>query len=251
MRKALFSFLSASLMCAALAQGASAQEYAQRKETNMSVKLAPGARVEVSGIGGPVQVETGDGDSADVNIVRTAVTAEELACADVNTRATPDYLEIRHVQHSGRPGCQSIRARQSVRLRVPRGVELTMTTVAGEVTVGRVEGSVALSNIAGRVRIDGARSVDLSNLASGLDLRLSGAAGRGARVSNVVGHVELRLAQGMDADVRVSNVVGEVRSDAADIEITRTGTSAYRARAGAGGRVITVSNVSGLVTISR
>ena len=60
-----------------------------------SYVLTPGASVEVSGIAGPVEIETGRGDTADVTVTRSAPTHAELQCGRVAIEQTPRGLRIR------------------------------------------------------------------------------------------------------------------------------------------------------------
>src|SRR5262245_24728865 len=77
--------------------GASAADAEQpdRERVHQSYVLTPGASVEVSGISGPVEIETRPGATADVNVTRTAPTHAELACGRVAIEQTPQGLRIR------------------------------------------------------------------------------------------------------------------------------------------------------------
>src|SRR5262245_34409992 len=60
-----------------------------------SYVLTPGASVEVSGIAGPVEIETGPGDTAGVTVTRSAPTHDELQCGRVAIEQTSKGLRIR------------------------------------------------------------------------------------------------------------------------------------------------------------
>jgi hypothetical protein len=53
-------------------------DYAERDEFTQSYTLAPGAVVTVNDISGPVEIETWDGKTAEVHVVRSAPSREEL-----------------------------------------------------------------------------------------------------------------------------------------------------------------------------
>lgn len=127
-----------------------------REEINRSHRLAPGAEIRVKGVAGGVTIETIEGDTAQLRIVRSARTQAELDCyrTDVETSAT--RISIEHVQ-SDRAGCRSINAHQEVRLRVPRRADVHLSSIAGDVEIGAVDGFVWLDSIAGAVKLTAPR----------------------------------------------------------------------------------------------
>ena len=54
------------------------RDFSERDEVNQTYELAAGARVEVSGINGAVDIETASGSTAEVHIVRSARSREDL-----------------------------------------------------------------------------------------------------------------------------------------------------------------------------
>src|SRR5215207_655003 len=54
-------------------------DYAERDEINQTYTLPAGATVEINDISGPVSVETSDGNTAEVRVVSSARSREELA----------------------------------------------------------------------------------------------------------------------------------------------------------------------------
>ncbi|MET0625048.1 MAG: hypothetical protein ABW250_19030 [Pyrinomonadaceae bacterium] len=243
----------AGALVAPAAHAAAAQEnngLPERDVINKTFQLDPNARVEVSGIAGSVTVETTGGGTAEVEIVRMAQTPRELRCYETVVRGTSDSLTVRHNQFSNLPGCNSIRSRQQVTLRVPRTVELALSTIGGSVDIGAVDGIVRLSNIAGHVNLAQAQAAEISSLANGLTMSLAQVSDRGVRIHGVVGVIDLSLARDVNAELRLNSVNGGVRSNAPDINLTQSGGS-YRARAGAGGALISISGVNGSVRLKR
>src|SRR5215211_6169204 len=53
-------------------------DYSERDEVNQSYQLASGAAVEVRGINGTVDIETHNGSTAEVHIVRSARNRDDL-----------------------------------------------------------------------------------------------------------------------------------------------------------------------------
>src|SRR3712207_4589836 len=69
-----------------------------REEINQHYDLAPGARVSVTGVAGPVTVETGSGNRVEIHILRMAESQRELDCYQTEVRASRSSVEIEHVQ---------------------------------------------------------------------------------------------------------------------------------------------------------
>lgn len=228
----------------------SAETLPEREVINKTFTLDPNSRVEVTGIAGPVNVETIDGNTAQVQIVRMAQTQRELQCYETLLKSASNNLSVRHNQYSQRPGCNSIRSRQQVTLKLPRTVELDLSFIGGEVNIGVIEGVVRLTNIAGRAVVAEAQAAEINSLAKGLSLTLSRVSDRGIRIRSVVGLVELNLAQGVNTDLRFDNVIGDVRSASPDLPVKRAGGT-YRVRAGSGGALVSVSGINGNIQLSR
>jgi hypothetical protein len=220
-----------------------------RAQLDQSFRLDPHASVSVTGIAGPVTVTTGDGDMAEVHIVRTAATERELQCYRTEVHGGGARLVIEHVQDSGRPGCDSIRSHQEVRLVLPRSVDLTLSTIAGAVEIGPLDGRLRLDSIAGHASVAGVRSGDLSSLAGGLSITFGTLDARGVAISAVVGAVDLNFRPGANADVTVSSVQGNFRSNSAAHRPFRFEDGEASVRIGAGGPPVSVSAVVGEVQL--
>lgn len=227
-----------------------AGDYPEREEIVRTFQLSRDARVEVSGVaGGPVDIETTSGTTAEVHIVRSAQTRTELGCYKTTVEHTPDSLTVRHEQAAGRDECRTIRASQRVRLRVPRTVELNLKSVGGEVNIGAADGVLRLSGIAGHVKVAQSQAAEISGLAKGLTMTVIQLSERGIRISGVVGHVELNLAKSLNADLSVSNIIG-VGGMAPGVTTTNVDASSPHTRIGRGGAPISISGVVGSVAIN-
>lgn len=226
------------------------QDYPEREEMSRTLQLSPEARIEVSGVAGEVDVETTNGNTAEVYIVRSAQTRLELDCYKTVIEHTPDSLTVRHEQDALRGACRSIRARQSVRLRVPRSANLYLKSIGGEVNVEAVEGLLRLDGIAGHVQVRQAQAAEITGLAKGLTMSVMRLAERGIRISGVVGRVELSLAKNLNADLTVSNLIS-VENNTPGVTMTKIDASSSRTQIGAGGTPISISGIVGSVAINR
>lgn len=221
-----------------------------KEDINKTYQLARGARVEVTGIAGPVEVTVSDSDTATVHVVRSAQTREDLDCYRTVVEGNADRIEIRHEQFK-RDRCASIRARQRVKLAVPRYVDLHLSTIAGDVSAGAIEGMVKLEKIAGHVALNGAQSVEISSLASGLTMHIDRVSARGMQIEAVAGAVELKVGEKLDADVVVNDTLGQVVAETSRAKISKVSDSKYRVKLGAGGAEISFTGITGNVRLSR
>jgi hypothetical protein len=238
----------AGIGCAAAGGNADRAEYQARQQIDRSFDLAPGAKVDVSSIAGPVTIEAGAGNHAEVHILNMARNQRELDCIRIDIEGSAQALKVKRVDAEDRGACRNVRARQEVRLVVPRSVALTLSSVAGSIDVAALDGPVRLHSIAGRATLAGARSADISSVAGKLSLGVSAVAPSGIRISSVAGAVDLALRPGTNADVEISSVVGSVRSETPDLRLVEQ-NHGYRARLGTGGPRLSISSVVGPVRL--
>jgi len=256
MRQRLIVLLSITILAAMLAPLATGQqrkdvddrEYTEREDINQTYELAPGSRVELSVISGSVDVETTNGNTAEVHIVRMGETRTDLDCYTIAIEHTPSSLVMRHKQQrSGE--CQNIRAKQQVTLRLPRTVDLKLNAISGPVKIGELDGALRLSGISGRVDVAQALGYsDISGISGVLTITIPRMSDRGIRVSGISGKVDLRLGGELNADLNVSGVNGDVNAAAPNVTLNKVGHSNFAGKVGTGGSVISVSGISGSVT---
>lgn len=225
-------------------------DFTERDESRQSYRLAPGARVELSSVSGHVTVETGGGSEAEVHIVRSARRRDELGCREFKVAATDRGLRIDG--NDDRRECRNVQVRQTVNLRLPRSVNLEVTSVSGHVTVGEIDGSVRMTSISGHATVrEAAGEAVFTSISGHVGVNLSRLGGRGVRVSSVSGNVEVGLPEGANADWRVSSISGNVTSDAPGVTVQKVGPSDYAGRVGSGGTEMTFSSISGNVRFRR
>lgn len=240
-------------------ESASAEVRAGQRVINDSYKLAPGARVEVSGINGPVTVATTDGDTAEIHVVSDAADTRDLEKYRIVVEQAGDRLVVRgegRKKHSvlgwllGRRSGGSVEHR--VELKVPRRVDLRASGINGKLTVGALEGAVKISGVNGPVDVARAGGrAEVSGVNGPVTVGLASLAGDGVKVSGINGPVELRLAPDVNADVSVSGLHGSVSVDDPRVTIDEQEHSNFEGRVGAGGTPIRVSGIHGNVTLAR
>ena len=223
-----------------------------RDQINKSVTLAPGSSVTVKGINGPVNVETTEGETAQVDITITASDSEALAARPLVVENTANSLTIRTVEKERGEGRERGWVRHNVRLRVPRSVSLAVSGVNGTVTSGEFTGTVSLSGINGAVKVEGAGSATgISGVNGRVVVGLARLGANGLRISGINGGVELAFSGTVDAQIDVRGVNGGVNSDFPMTVVGEIKRGELKGTIGAGGPKIDVSGINGGVQIKR
>jgi len=225
-------------------------DFAERDEVNQSYELAPGARVEVRGINGKVDIETGSGTTAVLNIVRSARNRDDLNYHKIIIEPSANSLVIRGEKENDR-GNHNVR--QRVTLKLPRQVDMTVSGVNGATKVGEIDGPVKLSGINGSVEVAQALGYsDISGINGRVRVNIAQLSDRGIRVSGVNGGVELRFAEDLNADLEVNGINGSVNADVPNVMVMgKIDRQNFRAKIGNGGTPIIVKGVNGSVTLGR
>jgi hypothetical protein len=236
--------LGTALVLSFAAPAARAEDDGTRERIAKSFTLASGSRIELSMIPGSVEIDATAGRSADVDVVRTAPSRADLDCGSVVIEQAGSTLTIR-----SRDNCTNVRGEWTVRLSVPRDVDLSLRNIAGHVRIASTDGMVRLESIAGHVEASGLRDARMSSLAHGLELTVVDLGHQGIRVSSVVGSVDLQVGSRLDAEVITRSVNGRVESDVPGLRITETDETNQRAVLGSGRGRIEIDSVVGAVRI--
>lgn len=223
----------------------------EHEETHQTFKLAPGDRVEVSRISGPVEVESIDGDMAEVHIIRSAKQKADLAWRKIRVEQTPTGLVIESIDDGDRRPRQA-RVNHYVMLKLPRRVNFYSTAVSGSVHVGLIDGTVQISGTSGSVVMkDTLGPTDISGISGSVILNIGHLSERGLRVSGVSGTVELHVADDLDAELSISELTGKVFMDLPQSSLQEVRPSSYQGPLGRGGPRVVVTGVTGNVMVRR
>ena len=222
----------------------------EREEIRKSYQLSPGARVKVSGLNGPVTIETTDGSTAEIFIERTARTREALDSRPVIIESTPDQLIIRtEKDREGSSGGRDKNVHDRAILKMPRRIDLTVSGINGTVSVADIEGKAEVSGVNGSVSF--AEAASFSRI-SGINGRVVVGMNRigegGLKISGINGSVECRISEAVNAELNTSGVNGRVSVNLDRVtmrgELTR---SRINPKIGNGGPAISVSGINGNV----
>ena len=197
---------AASPACVATETAQSGNNFQERDEINKSYQLAPGARVEVSSIRGPVEIVNTDSATAEVQIIRSARTRADLEYHKIEIEQTANSLVVKGVEERGDRRSQNIQVDHHVKLKLPRRIDLAVTSVSGSVKIGDVDGQTVVTSVSG--------SANIGNVSNKLNVTsISGSAnignvGNALHVTSISGNVEVG---DVGADARVTSVSGDLR----------------------------------------
>jgi DUF4097 and DUF4098 domain-containing protein YvlB len=264
-------------------------DFQERDEINRTYQLAPGARVEVSSIRGPVEIVNTDSATAEVQIIRTARTRADLEYHKIEVEQTANSLVVKGIQEPEQRRRENIQVNHHVILKLPRQIDLAVTSVSGSLKIGDVDGQTVVSSISGSANIGnvggklqvssisgnlevgnvGAEarvnsisgnlrlgqvngSLDVSSVSGSLNATLASLSTQGIHIRSVSGSVEIGFKSDVNADFNAEHVSGQVYLDVPNVtRYSEAQSPNVRARIGAGGTPITISSVSGNIRLTR
>jgi len=224
-------------------------------ETRKSFELKPGARIEVQGINGKVEIQTSDTRTAEVYVRRTGDSPNSLRRREMIIEQTADGLLVRaRTQHLGFwDHLFGHNPTEQVTIKAPRQIALAFNGINGGVMTGDIDGPLEAKAINGRVELGAASQyAELGGINGNIVIGLKQLGDRGARFSGVNGGIEIRLANGLNADLTARGMNGSVRSDIPEVTVDKEESgSRYSARIGSGGSPITIGGINGNVRLTR
>lgn len=268
---------------------ATQRDFKERDEFNQTYQLPAGARVEVSSIRGSVKIMNADTATAEVQIIRTARTRADLEYYKIEVQQTGNSLVVRGGIHEPDERRNNIQVNHQVILKLPRRIDLSVSSISGSVRVGDVDGPVQASsisgsanigNVAGKLRLSSVSgsvevgnvgadarvssvsgnvglgqvndSLDVSSVSGGVKATLISLSPRGIHIKSVSGSVEIGFMSDVNADFNAENISGQVYLNVPNVSReSEEKSTTVRARIGAGGTPITISSVSGNIRLTR
>jgi Toastrack DUF4097 len=272
-----------------ITETAQRRDFTERDEFNQTYQLGPGARVEVSSIRGPVEITNGDGATAEVQIIRSARTRADLEYHKIDVEQTGNGLVVRGVQEPEDRQGRNIQVNHHVILKLPRRIDLSVSSVSGSLKVGDVDGETIVKSISGSARIGHVGGkLQVSSISGNLDvgnvggearvnsisgnlglgqvngaLEVSSVSGsvnatlvslspQGIRIRSVSGSIEIGFKSELNADFNAESVSGQVYLNVPNvIRESEERSPNVRARIGAGGTPISIQSVSGNIRLTQ
>jgi hypothetical protein len=264
-------------------------DFKERDEINRTFQLAPGAHVKVSSIRGPVVITNGDSATAEVQIIRSARTREDLEYHKIEVEQSGNSLVVRGLPEPEQRQRENVQVNHQVILKLPRSIDLKVNSVSGSLKVGDVDGETVVSSISGSANIGnvGGRlqvssisgnleignvgsdagvnsvsgnlglgqvngSLNVQSVSGSLKTTLASLSPRGIHIRSVSGSIEMAFKSVVNADFDAESVSGQVYLEVPNV--VREGDEKspnVRARIGAGGTPISISSVSGNIRLTQ
>ncbi|HKY44677.1 MAG TPA: DUF4097 family beta strand repeat-containing protein [Pyrinomonadaceae bacterium] len=269
--------------------GAQRGDFQERDEFNKTYELPPGARVEVSSIRGRVVISNTESTTAEVQIIRTARTRADLEYHKIEVEHTGNSLVVRGVQEPEDRRHQNVQVNHQVILKLPRRIDLAVSSVSGslkagdvdgQTTVSSISGSATIGNVGGKLQVSSVSgsldtgnvgadarvtsvsgnvrlgqvngSLDVTSVSGALNAALVSLSPQGIHIKSVSGSVEIAFKNDVNADFSAEHVSGDVDLDMPNVtRESEVKSPNVRARIGAGGTPITITSVSGNIRLTR
>src|ERR1044072_1953453 len=269
------ALLASVMMLAGVAPSAgfTQRDFKERDEFKQTYQLPQGARVEISSIRGSVKITNADGATAEVQVIRTARTRADLEYHKIEVLQTGNPLVVRGVQEPEERGRRNIQVNHQILLKLPRSIDLSVTSVSGSVQSGDVDGqayvssisgsanfgnvggklqvnsvsgSVEVGNVGGEARVNSVSgnvglghvngSLDVTSVSGGVKAGLMNLSPPGIHINSVSGSIEIGFKSEVNADFTAEHVSGQVYLDVPNVtRESEEKSSNVRARIGAGG----------------
>jgi hypothetical protein len=225
-------------------------------ETRKTFELKPGARIEIQGINGRVDIQTSETRTAEVFVRRTGDNPSSLRRREMIIEQNSDGgILVRSKQsHVGLwDHLFGKDPKEEVTIKAPRQIALSLRGINGRVNTTEVVGSLEVRGVNGRLDLGQATDfVEVSGVNGDISLGLNKLGERGARFSGINGGVELKLGSDLNAQLNARGMNGNVRSDIPGVTVDRDQFGAhYSARIGNGGAPIDISGLNGNVRLTR
>ncbi|MEX2273212.1 MAG: DUF4097 family beta strand repeat-containing protein [Vicinamibacterales bacterium] len=173
--------------------------FEQTERQTRTVKIGAGGSLELHNMAGDITVAAGGGDTATIDILKTARGTSDadaraqlaLVPVDVIERAGRVEVWARYPDDRRRTTRRNINVSTAYRVTAPAGTRIKTDSISGRVTVSGIRGELALGTISGDIRIQDA--------------------GRVINGQTISGNVELVSAQD-DAVVELSSTSGNVHA---------------------------------------
>jgi DUF4097 and DUF4098 domain-containing protein YvlB len=265
------------------------RDFKERDEFNRTYQLAPGARVEVSSIRGPVEITTGDSATAEVQIIRSARNRADLEYHKIEVEQTGNGLVVRGVQEPEERQRENVQVNHQVILKLPRRIDLKVSSVSGSLKVGDIDGetrvnsisgsgnignvggklqvnsisgNLEIGNVGGDARVNSISgnlglgqvngSLDVSSVSGGLNATLLSLSPQGIHIRSVSGSIEIGFKTEVNADFNAEGISGDVYLNVPNVtRESEENSSNVRARIGGGGTPISISSVSGNIRLKQ
>lgn len=224
--------------------------YSVRDEFTQSYGSDELATVTINDISGPVTLINSDGSSIELRVISSAPSAGELAKHKILVERDGSSLVI-HARPSHGLHWKKGQFRQSVELSLPPSIDVRIFDISGHVKIERIDGKLHVNDVSGPVDVASASgSPHIYDVSGSVSISVTGLSLEGLRISNVSGAVNVAVAGVGDAVVDTDDISGRISVQLPEATVSGgLSDGSYHGKIGRGGVPISISDVSGSVTI--
>lgn len=229
----------------------------EKEEIRRKFKLDADSTISVYNIIGSLTVESADTDTAEVLIVRSAKTREDLQ----------NYRKVKIEQEGKRlhVGIENDRkslfsaigtiplGRQRVIMKIPRKIEhFDSWDINGPVKLGETSARIEMRGINGQLAVSRVQGqFELNNINGPVEATFAPLNGKSIEISDVNGNLDLRFEGEVNADLNAWSINGQLNPELPGVQARNEEQSRGRlkARIGSGGTPIRVNGINGNVNL--
>lgn len=230
-----------------------------REEIRRKFELKPQSTFRVYAINGPVRVESVEGNTAELLVIRSANRQEDLQYNKIAIRNEPEESRLRVYREDDHKTIFSAfkkvpEGRQRVVVRLPRKSDFIGRGVNGGIDLETIEGSLDVSGVNGHLRVTSQTGpVEVSGQNGKIDIGFSHFTGSPIEMSGINGEITLRFAGEVNATVIGNGNNGKVSSDLPGFRVKsdEKGPGHYEAEIGVGGAEVKFHGINGEIRLLR
>src|SRR4030095_3927231 len=213
-------------------------DWPEKDEFQQSYTRAPRSQVEVKGINGSVTIETTNGSTAEVHVIRSARKREDLEYRKVVVEQVGSRFIVRGENDS--EGRRHADVRQQIMLKLPRKVDLEVHGINGSVKAGEIEGHGSVSGVNGKVELTQVGGINkISGINGSVSVSVARLDPEGMKISGVNGRVDVQFSETLNAEIHASGINGKVEKDLPETSLlSEWSRSNFKAKVGSGGPII-------------
>lgn len=229
----------------------------EKEEIRRKFQLDAEPSMGVYNINGTLTVETADTNTAEILVVRSAKTREDLEnYRKVKIEQQREGRLIVSIENDRKSLFSALgkipEGRQRVVLKIPRKINFETFGVSGNVTLGEIIGRLELRDINGQIKASRIAGVtEFGNVNGGIEATFAPLNGKGIEVFDVNGNVDLHFEGEVNAELDAWGINGKLNPDLPSVqapsEEQRRGR--LKARIGSGGTPIKLGDINGNINL--
>lgn len=234
------------------------------QETRFTKTLAPGARLAIENVNGPIVITQGSGRTAEIVVTKT-VRKGDGSFVKAIMEESDGVVRVCTIYTNRDPNRTTCKGNNSItrsdgdhqvemayEVRIPSGIRLDAESVNGGITATGLDADVSLETVNGAITFSGSTARHLSTVNGGVKATFTRPSWDGTlSVSAVNGGVELTLPPSFDAEVSGQTVSGGLNSDFPMTMQGKWGPKSFHGTIGRGGRKLSIETVNGGITLKK